>query len=222
MKLSTRTASVTPAVVLHAWVTVVGWALGGCGPWSLPPIVRDTFAAAYGCPKDHVSVTGDGSTIPVEAAGCGHTAQYDCQGDASVNAIVCTPVQQVAKSAASNAWSCPEDRISVETNPVPAAPQPPADVAADPARLAIWQRQHAAPPSVRTFSASGCGQKAQVSCTWSVLAGDGVTSGDSVVWSCFSTPDGSALENLPHDVTKSRTGVVRTIDAGANVDAGAP
>jgi len=130
-----RVTYAVAAILACVCVAPLGLAVSGCGEMFKgdAAIARDTFATAFVCPKTQVAINGDGYAIPVEAAGCGHSAQYDCHGDASVNAIVCNPVQQLAKSAASTAWSCPEDRISIESNPTP-APQPPADVAADPAR----------------------------------------------------------------------------------------
>jgi hypothetical protein len=167
------------------WVAVAVLCLGGCFA-SERTLARDVFVAAYGCPKNQVWVQGDGATTPLEATGCGHTTYYECHASLERHAIVCAPLQESAVSAASTAWSCPANRVSVEANPAP-TPTPPPDVAADPERLAIWQRQLAAPPSALTFSASGCGQTAQVSCLYSIE--NGVSSGlptSDVRWSCFT------------------------------------
>jgi hypothetical protein len=77
-------------------------------------------------------------------------------------------LQSRAVTAASEAWSCPEDRIQVVSADAPsgAAPQPPADIAADPARLAIWQKNRPDPSDVREFSASGCGRTGTIECRY--------------------------------------------------------
>jgi hypothetical protein len=77
-------------------------------------------------------------------------------------------LQSRAVTAASAAWSCPEDRIEVVSmgGPNGAEPQPPADVAADPARLDVWKRNRPDPSDVREFSASGCGRTGTIECRY--------------------------------------------------------
>jgi hypothetical protein len=222
MRLSARAATGIRRARGLPWVAVAALFLGGCFA-SERTLTRDAFVAAYACPKNQVSVQGDGATRPLEAVGCGHDVQYDCH--VSHGAIVCTPVQSVAVSSASTAWSCPENRISVEAIPAP-TPKPPADVLADPARLAIWQGQLAASPSTLTFAASGCGKKAEVSCTYSIAPGDGVTYGDNLSWSCFPAPDGSAIANLKDDLlhvaAEARLGAGQVVTLGPVVEAVRP
>jgi hypothetical protein len=65
----------------------------------------------------------------------------------------CYDLHGKAVTAASNAWSCPEGRTSAVALGAPSEAPPAADVAADPARLAIWQKN---PGFVRKLSgASG-------------------------------------------------------------------
>jgi hypothetical protein len=76
-------------------------------------------------------------------------------------------LQSRAVTAASTAWSCPEARVQVAPAPIPnSEPQPAADVAADPARLAIWQQSHPDPSDIREFSASGCGKTGMIECRY--------------------------------------------------------
>jgi hypothetical protein len=96
-------------------------------------------------------------------------------------------LQSRAVTAASAAWSCPEDRIQVVSTDSPngAEPQPPADVAADPARLAIWQRNRPDQSDVREFSASGCGRTGTIECRYTFDVAN-----QNLHWTCApsSTP----------------------------------
>ena len=91
----------------------------------------------------------------------------------------------VAVSAASVAGSCPKDRL----NAVPttgAAKAPPPDIAADPARLAIWQRTQADnqpnPETDRSFHISGCGGEWRTHCVYQYLPDKGNH------WACWAIP----------------------------------
>jgi hypothetical protein len=112
------------------WVAAVF--LWGCG--TEMSLSRDAFVAAYRCPKDQVAVSGNGGSLPIEVVGCGHSAQYSgcCTSQG------CVSVQDLAVSEASATWSCPKQQIQIGPSRAPDPPQPPADVAADPARLSIW------------------------------------------------------------------------------------
>lgn len=187
MRLPIRTTVATRAAGFTC-VAVVGF-VAGC--WaSDTSVARDTFAATYSCPKNQVSVSGNGQDVPIEAVGCGHSAQYSC----IASSPACTSAQETAVSAASDAWSCPRARIQVGTNRALAAPEPPpADVAADPARLAIWQQHHAGPTVQRTFSTSGCGKQEDVLCVYSLqtwIASGLPASGG--MWSCSMPPPSSS------------------------------
>src|SRR5580658_335805 len=85
------------------WAAVAALFLGGCFA-SERTLARDTFVAAYGCPKNQVWVRGDGATTPLEANGCGHGTYYECHASLKPRAIVCAPIQDSAVSAASSAW----------------------------------------------------------------------------------------------------------------------
>jgi hypothetical protein len=77
-------------------------------------------------------------------------------------------LQSRAVTAASTAWSCPEDRIQVAPVDIPlgAVQQPPPEIAADPARLAIWRKGRPDPSDLREFSASGCGKTGAIECRY--------------------------------------------------------
>jgi hypothetical protein len=86
-------------------------------------------------------------------------------------------VQSTARSAASSSWSCPEDRIQITPVADPSS-SPPPDIAADPARLALWQKSQASQVEHRDFAASGCGRTGNVICepstessTWTCILG---------------------------------------------------
>ena len=78
----------------------------------------------------------------------------------------CLSVQDRALAAASNSLTCPKERITVTLKRNDHQPQPPPEIAADPARLAIWQKQQPDPSNSQVFSASGCGQAGVVFCNY--------------------------------------------------------
>jgi hypothetical protein len=167
-------------------VLVVAWVLGGCSATERS-LSRDAFIATYGCPKTQVVVSGNGDSIPIEAVGCGHSAQYsECYTSKG-----CVSVQDLALSEASTTWSCPKQQIEIGMSRALDPPQPPADVAADPARLTIWRGQHAGPVTHRTVSASGCGQKAEVTCDYGVVPGVPGVTNSTGVWACNVPPPSS-------------------------------
>ncbi len=186
MNVSKRSADLTRSARI-AWTAPVALVLGGCHGWEWQ--AKDRFAATYHCPKDQVTLHGRGDASPIEATGCGHRAEYTC------STPPCRSAEDFAVESASDAWSCPKERISIETLQVPTPqPQPPPDVAADPARLAIWQKNDGAPSPTRAFSASGCGRKGTVTCTirfdTSVVEGTEFT---DAAWRCYT---GSPLERM--------------------------
>jgi hypothetical protein len=65
-----------------------------------------------------------------------------------------------------------------------------------------------------------------VSCTYSVVPGDGATYGDSLSWSCFTATDGSALANLNDDLlhvaAEARLGAGQLVTLGPVVEAVRP
>ncbi len=188
MRLSLRTRGGIPAAKV-TYVAAVGLLLGGCHA-SERTLARDAFVAAHGCPKNQVVVSGNGDSVPIEAVGCGHRVQYSCP-----TSIVCVSVQDLAVSAASSTWSCPEERIQVGSSRPPDPPQPPADIAADPARLAIWKGQLASPVTHRTLTASGCGEEGDVSCTYTIDPGvPGITNSVGI-WGCFAPPSGATARS---------------------------
>jgi hypothetical protein len=71
--------------------------------------------------------------------------------------------------------SCPPDRVTAVPRPdvpLPPAPKPPREVAADPGRLAYWKNQHALElaeaADTQAFELDGCGQRRVATCTWSL------------------------------------------------------
>jgi hypothetical protein len=86
---------------------------------------------------------------------------------------------------ASEAWSCPKDRLSQVQVVAPAPPEAvPEDVARDPARLALWRSNHPAKAYPdRQYVVTGCGSVAVVRCDYSDHYSDG--NGHSVDgWMC--------------------------------------
>jgi hypothetical protein len=90
-------------------------------------------------------------------------------------------LQSRAVTAASAAWSCPEDRIQVAPADIPlgAVQQPPPDIASDPARLAIWRRGRPHPSDVRDFSVSGCGKTGTIECRYAYDVAQ-----QGLLWTC--------------------------------------
>jgi len=89
---------------------------------------------------------------------------------------------KMAAFAASQRWSCPQDRLTLLARPSAsvAPPSPPSDVAGDPERLAIWQRNnpdHGSPQ----FTVSGCGKTAVFNCLWGP---GGVSREETPGWGC--------------------------------------
>jgi hypothetical protein len=130
----------------------------------------------------------------------------------SIGAVGCSPRTR-ATTAASIAWSCPEDRIVLERAPAASAADPPPDIAADPARLAIWKRSASDPSETMNFSASGCGQKGTVSCFYDA------TPGQTSSWRCVeasSPPHSSALKTKVEEIkVASAGGAPETLEAMA-------
>jgi hypothetical protein len=81
--------------------------------------------------------------------------------------------------AASTSWNCPTDQIKILSVSGQQRDPPPADVRADPARLAVWQKK--ADPEARNYVLSGCGETATVSCTY-------VSSGSEEWFGCDAPP----------------------------------
>jgi hypothetical protein len=73
--------------------------------------------------------------------------------------------------AASTPWSCPENRITVTKLVSPPPPAPPPDVAADPQRLAIWQK--IVWWDWDDYAVSGCGKSGLVRCIFDPMLGEG-------------------------------------------------
>jgi hypothetical protein len=91
--------------------------VAACGP-SLSSLARDTFFIGYDCPKSGITVTGGGSNLPYQAAGCGKRASYHCHSEnggmgceeigrppplAAASAAMTAPSATAAPSAASSA-----------------------------------------------------------------------------------------------------------------------
>lgn len=72
--------------------------------------------------------------------------------------------EQARRQFASDAF-CPEEEVTAER--VPVVPQPPAAIARDPARLALWQRAFGTqvdPRARQTIAVSGCGESETYVC----------------------------------------------------------
>jgi hypothetical protein len=92
----------------------------------------------------------------------------------------CQSLADGAKEAFAKDYSCPADRVesrdrpdlrhsSFDTAPNTLTPKPPPDIAADPARLAMWQQRHQRDPTEfdRTTDVEevrGCGKQAFYFC----------------------------------------------------------
>lgn len=109
---------------------------------------------------------------------------------------------KMASFAASQAFSCPEQRLTVVDAPAAAPAGPPEDVARDPQRLALWSKSQPAQRD-RHFVVSGCGRNAQIVCRWTeFMSGTSPTAG----WGCApeehqpiatsTATDGSTPEEL--------------------------
>jgi hypothetical protein len=78
-----------------------------------------------------------------------------------ITLVACMPERARSKFAAEA--FCPTERVEIETKYVDKGPwQPPADVAADPARLAMWGRT--SHTMEKRYVASGCGQLRTYQC----------------------------------------------------------
>lgn len=83
----------------------------------------------------------------------------------------CTALPKQTLEEFSEQYSCPVDSITSKERPDVQAAQfesprtPPADVAADPARLAVWQSNQPKPWSVDFFELTGCGHHVLWGCT---------------------------------------------------------
>jgi hypothetical protein len=77
---------------------------------------------------------------------------------------------KAAVLAATLQWSCPKDRVSTVETPLPNTPPP--DVAADPERLALWQKNRSDPGTApHKYVVSGCGKRATADCTFDLDRG---------------------------------------------------
>ncbi len=94
----------------------------------------------------------------------------------------CASLADGARDHFVKALSCPADRVTVKARPdlgygdllpAPPAAAPPAEVAADPERLALWKEQQARAKADRranadarydVFEVSGCGRTARLGC----------------------------------------------------------
>jgi hypothetical protein len=86
------------------------------------------------------------------------------------------PPAESARREFARLKSCPEDQIKVTPQ---AAPPPPADIASDPARVAVWKQNQ---PEERYFLAEGCGTTFSFACWRGRSLGGG--------WSCgYSTAE---------------------------------
>jgi len=72
----------------------------------------------------------------------------------------CATYEGTARSAFVHDASCPADRVTVARAQLPA---PPADVAADPARLALW-KDDAEKRAEHRIVVTGCGQERRYDC----------------------------------------------------------
>jgi hypothetical protein len=198
MKLSVRARTGIRRACRLMWVAVVAWVLGGCATET--SLSRDAFVATYGCPKNQVAVSGNGDSVPIEAAGCGHSAQYS----GCFTSTGCVSVQDLAVSEASTAWSCPKQRIEIGPTRAPDPPPPPTDVAADPARLTIWKGQHDGPVTHRTLSAAGCDHKGDVTCDYGVVPGVPGVTNNTGVWACSVSPPNSPASVALDTIVKAQ------------------
>jgi hypothetical protein len=94
----------------------------------------------------------------------------------------CASLEEGARDHFVRALACPAERVTVKARPdlrygdligAPTASAPPAEVAADPERLALWKEQRAraqadgranANARYDVFEVSGCGHTAQLGC----------------------------------------------------------
>ena len=97
-----------------------------------------------------------------------------------VSLTSCQSLADGAKETFAKDYSCPADRVesrdrpdlrhsSFDTGPTTPTPKPPPDIAADPARLAMWQRRHQHDPTeldstTDVEEARGCGKQAFYFC----------------------------------------------------------
>ncbi|HEY1814037.1 MAG TPA: hypothetical protein VGG74_16915 [Kofleriaceae bacterium] len=115
-----------------------------------------------------------GTYVAIEVTGCHRDIVYMCQGFPSGDQCVAKPdwctgvgcTQHVEAAAARTfaaADSCPIDRLSATRRTDSA--QPPADVAADPARLSMWQSAQARRDAAAIdVDVHGCGSGASYRC----------------------------------------------------------
>ena len=87
-----------------------------------------------------------------------------------------------AVASASKTWSCPTDQISVVSESRQIETPPPADIAADPARLAIWQKNRPDSAHHRNVVLSGCGKTGVFQCNYEGYTDPG--GGVAADWSC--------------------------------------
>jgi hypothetical protein len=157
-------------------------AVAACAP-NYPQMAHDTFASAYQCngaarPRPEMGSAGYEQIF--EVAGCGHDVIYQCDGglaDAAGNMTVppscratawctqpgCTnddPKAAGAKFATDH--SCPLERVTAQRTQNPA--QPPPEIAADPARLAMWNQQQAQLPRTHYVAVQGCNTASTYMC----------------------------------------------------------
>jgi hypothetical protein len=169
-----------PSGSMQRYLYVLGMAcaIAGCMPMNQASAVRESFATAYTCPKQHVSVHGDDSDAPFEAKGCGHHEVYSCVDDKLTDklmgAIRCRPIQDIATSAAADVWRC------------------------SPGELAATQ-DAASTVDAQRFAVSGCGRRATVAChhyaqqVTQVVEGDEHT-GIELRWECRTHDEGMPVQ----------------------------
>ncbi len=107
--------------------------------------------------------------------------------------LACRSSTSVARENFGKKHSCPDDRITVTAHPeltwnalVRSPATPPADVAADPGRLAKWQADHApVDPGFDIYEASGCDHREYYGCEMGYVERSGQHSSERV---CHQAP----------------------------------
>ncbi|HEY3805359.1 MAG TPA: hypothetical protein VGL61_22280 [Kofleriaceae bacterium] len=143
---------------------------------------QSTFATDTGCSdsaaihRPDISKPGvePGTYVAIEVIGCHRDIVYMCQGFPAGDQCVAKPdwctgvgctrnVEVVAGRAFAAANSCPLERLSATRRADSA--QPPADVAADPERLSMWQSSQARRDAATgDVIVRGCGSAASYHC----------------------------------------------------------
>ncbi len=124
------------ARALLATLAALGTASLGCGP----SVVRDPSLRSGSTSESSGASDGDG------------------EGSAAPPSPASPAELSAARLQFSTLYSCPDDRIRVSAAGVPT---PPPAVAADPARLAVWQKSHT---NAHLLDVSGCDHKKEFDC----------------------------------------------------------